>query len=121
MRRSPGRAIAALDALLKPASTARRGMPVLDPRRWSGRHSWFACGALAVATAAGVVVATRHASQFSGVEGLRAFLAAGFGLGMIGLAASLGGLTVPGFLIGLVFIAAGISSWTYPRAVTWAL
>ncbi len=98
-------------ALLDPGAPA--GEPVLDPRRWTPRHRLAVVAGLVVALLAGLVEAAQHTPQTSAAEGLRAFVAAGFGMALIGLALSLRGMSWPGFLIGGLFVTAGILSWAY--------
>jgi hypothetical protein len=109
--------------VLRPGTAAGQGEPVLDPRGWTPRHRWFALAGLLVAGAAGLVEAVQQGSRSGGAEGLRAFLAALAGVAMIGLALSLRGITLPGFLLGGLFIAAGVLSWTWTDtgAVVWAV
>jgi hypothetical protein len=109
--------------LLDPGSAAQQGEPVLDPRRWTARHRWAVGAGLLVALAAGLVEAAQHDAHSSATEGLRAFLAAGFGVGLILLALSLRGITLPGFLIGALFVTAGMLSWAYTDTpvVVWLL
>ncbi|GIH21617.1 hypothetical protein [Rugosimonospora africana] len=115
----PRRVIA---AVLNPAHARRTTGPVLDPARWGRGHTRLIILGLLVATAAGVVEAVRHASdQVGGSETVRAVLAAALGMGLIGLALTLRGTTVPGFLVGLLYVTAGMLSWTYTGATTWAL
>jgi hypothetical protein len=97
--------------------------PVLDPRRWTPRHRVAVLAALAVALAAGLVEAAQHTPQSSAAEGLRAFLAAGFAAGLVLLALSLRGVTVPGFLVGALFVTAAFLSWAYMDTpiVVWLL
>ncbi|GAA5185824.1 hypothetical protein GCM10023322_30750 [Rugosimonospora acidiphila] len=109
-------------AILRPAWARRSAGPVLDPLRWGRWHRQLLWAGLLVATAAGVVAAIHHRSdQSGGSETVRAFLAAALGIGLIGLALSLPGATVPGFVVGLFYVGAGIVSWTYNGATTWAL
>jgi hypothetical protein len=111
-----------IGAILNPADARRRAGPVLDPTRWGRWHSRLLAAGLLVATAAGVVEAVRHGSdQVAGPETVRAFLGAALGIGLIALALTLRGVTVPGFLIGLLYVTAGIFSWTYKGATTWVL
>jgi hypothetical protein len=109
--------------VLRPGTAAGQGEPLLDPRGWTARHRWFTLVGLLVAAAAGLVEAIQQGSGTGGAEGLRAFLAALTGVALIGLAVSLRGITLPGFLLGGLFIAAGILSWTYTDtgAVVWAV
>jgi hypothetical protein len=109
--------------LLDPGTAASQGEPVLDPRRWTDRHRLLVGAAFLVAVAAGLVQAVQHDPTQSAVDALRAFLVAGFGAGMVLLALSLRGLTVPGFLLGALFAAGGILSWAYQDSpgVVWAL
>ena len=97
--------------------------PLLDPDRWTPRHRAALLAGAAVAVLAGLVEALRHTPQTSAVDGLSAFLAAGFAMGLVGFALSLRGVTVAGFLIGGLFTAAGILSWAYTDTplVVWAL
>jgi hypothetical protein len=97
--------------------------PVLDPCRWTPRHRVAVLVAVAVALLAGLVEAAQHTPQSSAVEGLRAFLAAGFAAGLVLLALSLRGVTVPGFLVGALFVAAAFLSWAYMDTpiVVWLL
>jgi hypothetical protein len=96
---------------------------VLDPRRWTGRHRLALLVGALVALAAGVVEAMRHTPQSSAADGLRAFVAAGFGVALVGLALTLRGVRLPGFLIGALFVTAGMLSWAYTDTplVVWAL
>ncbi len=112
-----------VDAVLRPETAATQGRPLLDPTRWTGRHRWFGCAGLVVAIACGLIEAIQQGAQTGPTEGLRAFLAAAFGVGLMGLALSLRGLTVPGFLIGGLFVTAGILSWAYTDTptVVWIL
>ena len=112
-----------VNLLLDPGTAARQGEPVLDPRRWTDRHRLFAGAALLVALVAGLVQALQHDPTASAVDGLRAFLAAGFGAGLVLFALSLRGLTLPGFLIGALFVTAGMLSWAYTDTpiVVWVL
>jgi hypothetical protein len=97
--------------------------PVLDPDRWTPRHRLALLAGVAVAAVAGLVEALRHTPQTSAVDGLAAFLAAGFAMGLVGFALTLRGVTVPGFLIGALFTTAGMLSWAYTDTplVVWAL
>jgi hypothetical protein len=102
---------------------ARAVEPVLAPDRWTGRHRLALLVGLAVALAAGVFEAAQHTPQSSAAEGLRAFVAAGFGVGLVGLALTLRGVNLPGFLIGGLFVTAGMLSWAYTETplVVWGL
>src|SRR2546423_14741375 len=61
--------------------------------------------------------------QTSAVNGLSAFLAAGFAMALVGFALTLRGLTASGFLVGALFTTAGILSWAYTDTpvVVWVL
>jgi O-antigen ligase/polysaccharide polymerase Wzy-like membrane protein len=109
--------------LLDPGTAATQGEPVLDPRRWTDRHRLFVGIGFVVALVAGLWQAAQHDPSSSAVDGLRAFLAAGFGAALVLLALTLRGLTLPGFLIGALFITAGMLSWAYTDTpiVVWAL
>ncbi len=117
-RRRPG---AVLRAVLDPGPPRGPAPALLDPTRWTRRHTAFTWVALAVATLAGLVESIQTATQTgtptqpaaSAAEGLRAFLAALLACGLVALAASLRGVTLAGFLAGGFFIAAGITSWTF--------
>jgi hypothetical protein len=121
VRVAPVRVIAGL--ILRPGTAASQGEPLLDPRGWTARHRWFTLVGLLVAAAAGLAEAIQRGSRTGGAEGLRAFVAALIGVALIGLALSLRGITVPGFLLGGLFVAAGVLSWTYTStgAVVWAV
>ncbi len=108
-------------ALLDPGAGPVR--PVLDPDRWTPRHRIALLVGVGVAVVAGLVEAVRHTPQSSAVEGLGAFLAAAFAVGLVGLALSLRGVTLPGLLIGALFVTAGVLSWAYTDTplVVWAL
>jgi len=114
---------AAMRLLLDPGTAAGRREPILDPRRWRPRHRFALLIGLGVALAAGLFEAIQHTPQSSAAEGLRAFLAAGFAVGLVGFALTLRGVTVPGFLVGALFVTAGILSWAYTDTpvVVWVL
>jgi len=97
--------------------------PLLDPDRWTPRHRVALLAGAGVAAAAGLVEALRHTPQTSAVDGLSAFLAAGFAMALVGFALTLRGLTVSGFLVGALFTTAGILSWAYTDTpvVVWVL
>ena len=105
------------------SATAAQGEPLLDPRRWTPRHRIAALVAFGVALAAGLVEAAQHTPQSSAAEGLRAFLAAGFAAGLVLLALTLRGVTLPGFLVGLGFVGGALLSWAYMDSpgVVWLL
>jgi hypothetical protein len=109
--------------ILDPATAATQGTPLLDPRSWTSRHRIAACLGLLVATIAGLVRAVQAGAQTGATEGVRAFFAAGIAVGLVWLAASLRGITLPGFICGGLFITAGILSWAYTDTplVVWAL
>jgi len=111
------------NVLLDPGTAAGQGEPVLDPRRWTDRHRLFVGAAFLVALAAGLVQAVQHDPTSSAVNALRAFVVAGVAAGMVLLALSLRGLTVPGFVLGALFAAGGILSWAYQDSpgFVWAL
>jgi hypothetical protein len=102
-----------LRLLLDPGTGASQGRPLLDPRTWTSRHRYFVYAGLLVATVAGLVEAVQDGAFTGGTEGIRAFLAAALAVGLAGLALSLRGVTLPGFLLGAVFIVAGMLSWAY--------
>jgi hypothetical protein len=98
-------------------ATSTAGPPPLDPRAWTPRHRLLLAGTLLLACVALLIEAVQNTRQgngsLAGAEGARAFLAvcvAGF---LVGLALSLRGISLPGFLVGGVFISAGIVSWTF--------
>jgi hypothetical protein len=97
--------------------------PVLDPDRWTPRHRTALLVGTLVALVAGLVEAARHTPQTSAVQGLGAFLAAGFAAGLVGFALTLRGVTPAGFLIGALFVTAGMLSWAYTDTpvVVWVL
>src|SRR2546430_4809892 len=109
--------------LLDPDTAATQGGPLLDPRRWTPRHRTAGLAALGVALVAGLVEAAQHPPQSSAAEGLRAFLAAGFAAGVVLLALTLRGVTLPGFLVGLGFVGGAFLSWAYMDTpiVVWLL
>jgi hypothetical protein len=109
--------------LLDPGTASAQGEPVLDPRRWTDRHRLAVGAAFLVALVAGLVQAVQHDPTSSAVNALRAFAIAGFGAGMVLLALSLRGLTLPGFIVGALFAAGGIVSWAYQDSpgIVWVL
>jgi hypothetical protein len=115
--------VAALRLLLNPGTAAAQVEPPLDPRTWTKRHQYLLYAGLVAATIAGLIQAMQSGKQTAGVEGVRAFVAAAFAVALVGLALSLRGLTLPGFLVGAVFITAGMLSWAYTDTpvVVWAL
>jgi hypothetical protein len=109
--------------LLDPGTGRDQGTPLLDPRSWTTRHRYFLLGGVAVAIIAGLVESAQAGALTGGAEGLRAFLAAAFAVGLAGLALSLRGVTLPGLVLGGVFIVAGMLSWAYTDTpiLVWAL
>ncbi|HEY2675232.1 MAG TPA: hypothetical protein VGJ07_33295 [Rugosimonospora sp.] len=113
-----------VDLVLRPVTAAGQGEPLLDPKRWTSRHRWFALAGLLLAGVAGLIEGIQEgAGGAAGSEASRAFVAALIGVAMIGLAVSLRGITLPGFLLGGFFVGAGILSWTYTDMgwVVWLL
>lgn len=105
-----------LRKIMDPAATGDG--PLLDPRAWTSRHRLLLNVTLVVAIVAGLIEALQAQAGPAGasvgaVEGLRAFVAVLCAGAMVGLALSLTGLTLPGFLVGGLFVAAGIASWTF--------
>jgi hypothetical protein len=100
--------------------TSTAGPPPLDPRAWTPRHRLLVAGTLLLACVAGLIEAIQTArsaadgaASIAPTEGVRAFLAVCVAGYMVGLALSLRGVSLPGFLAGGMFIAAGIASWTF--------
>ncbi len=113
-----------LDLILRPVTAAGQGEPILNPTRWTPRHRRFALAGLILAGAAALLEGIQRGNLGSnGAEASRAFVAVLIAVAMIGLALSLRGVTVPGFLLGGFFIGAGILSWTYTDMgwVVWLL
>jgi hypothetical protein len=93
--------------------------PLLEPGRWTDRHTWFAgLGGLLV-----VVAWLIEAVQSSSADGLRAGLGAAVAVGVAGLALSLRGVTWSGLAIGGFVVFCGMMAWTWTntRAVTWSV
>jgi hypothetical protein len=88
---------------------------VPGPATSTARRRLFLGTGLAVAALAGIVeIAQDRAPGYLAVtDGMCAFLAAGCGLAMVGLALSLPGVSRRGFTIGVLVVLAGIMSWTW--------
>ncbi len=108
-----------LRRIFDPAASDVAGPPPLDPRSWTPRHRWLLIGTLIAATIAGLIEAVQTGqssavgASIGTVEGLRAFMGVLCAGGMVLLALSLRGVSLPGFLAGGAFTAAGIASWTF--------
>lgn len=92
--------------------TRRSGLcaPILDPDRWTKRHT--AVVGLTVIVAAIAAVLGDHGG--SAAHGVRTFAGAALGCGLIMLAASLPGVSVLGLYLGASVTTAAILSWTHP-------
>jgi len=99
---------------------ARLGtFPVLDPDRWTKRHSRFlTIGAVVVA-----IAWLAEAAQNNAANGMRAAIGAALAVAVAGFALSLRGVTWSGLGVGGFVVFCGMMSWTWTttRAVTWSV
>ncbi len=95
------------------------GWPILDPGRWTARHTRFAWVAGAVVLLAWMV----EAVQIDAANGLRAAFGAALGMALLGLSLSLRGVTWPGLALGGFVVVSGIVSWTWTQQqlVSWSV
>ncbi|MFG1926284.1 O-antigen ligase family protein [Cryptosporangium sp. NPDC048952] len=93
--------------------------PVLDPDRWTSRHTRFASiGAVIVA-----IAWLLEAAQNNAPNGTRAAIGAALAVAVAGFALSLRGVTWSGLGVGGFVVFSGIMSWTWTttREVTWSV
>ncbi|WP_035857840.1 O-antigen ligase family protein [Cryptosporangium arvum] len=93
--------------------------PVLDPDRWTSRHTRFATiGAVIVA-----IAWLLEAAQNNAANGTRAAVGAALAVTVAGLALTLRGVTWSGLAVGGFVVFSGIMSWTWTttREVTWSV
>lgn len=93
--------------------------PVLEPDRWTSRHTRFATiGAVVVA-----IAWLAEAVQNNAANGTRAAIGAALAVAVAGFALSLRGVTWSGLAVGGFVVFCGMMSWTWTttRAVTWSV
>lgn len=110
-----------LNQQMDDAGWPRSGLifPLLDPDRWTERHTRFLTAGAVLVVLAWMV----EAAQSGSANGTRAAIGAIVAVAVAGVALSLRGVTWSGLAVGGFVVFCGMMSWTWTntRAVTWSV